>query len=262
MRYVRIFLLHLQQAFEQRSRSFVWFLWSLLNPLILILYWKGAIPHTGTHLNLPFLTSYYLLQLIAGEVCMSHIESDVGYIDIQEGQLSAYLLRPFSYFKEKMFSEVPFRIIRGIMGFGILVVVFLFFRDSVSIQQSPLTFFLVLLISILAYILSFTLKMILGLTAFWVTDIGGMFQLSEMLIFIFSGFILPLSFFPKPLDTIAYFLPYGYIIYFPVLAIQGTIHFEMFIKILLIQILWIIISYGIYRYLWKNGIRKFTAVGQ
>lgn len=262
MRYIRIFLLHLQDSFEQRSRLFVWFLWSILNPFIMILYWKGA-NQTGAHTwNYSTLTSYYLLQLIAGEIFMSHTENDVGYEDIQEGQLATYLLKPFSYFKAKMLTEIPNRIVRGFMGLGILLLVLLFGSNLLHIQQSPLGILFALIIGVLAYVLSFTLKMILGLTAFWVTDIGGLFQLSDMFIFIFSGFILPLSLLPKPWETIAYILPYGYIIYFPVITLQGNLSITTLLQIIMSQLVWIGITYALYRYMWKLGIRKFTAVGQ
>lgn len=262
MRYFRIFLLYFQDAFEQRTRLFIWFLWSIINPFIMILYWKGASQTPGHNWSYATLTSYYLLQIIAGEIFMSHTENDVGYEDIQEGQLAIYLLRPFSYFKEKMLSEIPNRIVRGFMGLGILLLVLLFGSNLLHIQQSLIGILFAIVIGILAYILSFTLKMILGLTAFWVTDIGGMFQLSDMFIFIFSGFILPLSLLPNPWETIAYILPYGYIIYFPVIAIQGNLSIRVLLQIIISQFVWIGVTYLIYRYMWKFGIRKFTAIGQ
>lgn len=265
MRYFRIFLLHFQDVFEQRSKSFVWFLWGLLNTFILILYWRGAVPLTNygsLALNIASLTTYYLLQIIIGAVCMSHIENDVGYRDIQSGQLSTYLLRPFSYYKEKLLTEIPYRILQGGMGCIMVGIIFLFSKNILTIHQSFISFLLTMIIIVLAFFLSFTIKMIVGLTAFWVTDIGGLFQLSEMLIFVFAGYILPLYLFPKPWDMIAYFLPYGYIIYFPTLALQGTINTAMLLHIIFIQLIWLSSIYLIYRHLWKYGIRKFTALGQ
>ncbi|HSW97193.1 MAG TPA: ABC-2 family transporter protein [Candidatus Saccharimonadales bacterium] len=262
MRYFRIFLLHFQDVFEQRSRSFVWFLWSILGPFTLILYWRGAIHGGMANWTVSSLTSYYLLEMIIGSICMSHIENETGYTDIQEGQLSSYLLRPFSYYQEKLLTEIPNRLLQGVMGLFILLLIFIFFGSTVTIHQSFLTILLAIIIAIFAYLLAFTLKMILGLTAFWVTDIGGMFQLSEMLIFIFAGYVLPLNLFPKPWDSIAYFLPYGYIVYFPTIAFQGGVNIETLLHIIFMQCLWLSIAYFIYQNVWKYGMRKFSAVGQ
>ncbi|HVZ59032.1 MAG TPA: hypothetical protein VG935_04755, partial [Patescibacteria group bacterium] len=63
MRYFRIFLLHFQEAFEYRSRSFVYFLLSFINPLILLAYW-WAVYHTKNQgvaqWSLSGITSYYI----------------------------------------------------------------------------------------------------------------------------------------------------------------------------------------------------------
>src|SRR5258708_30397020 len=200
MRYVRIFLLHLQSTFAERARSFVWFLMSLLNPLMLLLFWRGEIQMNNSrsiNWSLTTITSYYFLQIIVGSMLMSHTEDDVARRDIEEGNLAAYLLRPFSYYGIKLLNELSYRILQGGMGILVLIIFYFFFVNFLTIANSPLKIFLSIIIAILAFIVSFTYKMVLGIVAFWLTDIGGIFQLSEMLIFIFAGNIIPLSLFPS-----------------------------------------------------------------
>ena len=112
MRHLRIFLLHLQYAFELRSRSFVWFLISFINASIYLLFWQGAL-RTGNviveGLSLSGITSYYLLLIIAGAFLTVHIDEDIALGDIKQGYLVKYLTRPFSYFWIKFIEEIPYR---------------------------------------------------------------------------------------------------------------------------------------------------------
>src|SRR3989344_4542211 len=105
IRYVRIFLLYLQTIIEYRSKSFIYFLTALFNPLIMILMWSGS-EKIDAVFNLSSIYSYYLLLAVADAVLICRIEEDISTRDIHEGYLSQYLLKPFSYFKIKFFEEL------------------------------------------------------------------------------------------------------------------------------------------------------------
>lgn len=265
MRYARIFLLHLENLLEHRSRSFIWFLISVFNPLLLLMFWKGVfqakntIPHEWTF---SVVASYYFLLAVMSAFLTSHVEEDISRTDIQEGQLTRYLMRPFSYYWFKFFEEIPYRILQGFFGVVVGICFFVFFGQFFTISTNPFIIILGVCIGFLAYFLSFTFKMIIGLLAFWLIDIGGFFQLIEIVMLIFAGYILPIELLPDSFHLLAEVLPFSYMIYFPVTVLQGK--YELFIvgKIMLIQVVWLLIFLAIYRKLWKIGLQKFTAVGQ
>ena len=222
MRYVRIFLLHFQDAFQSRGRSLVWFIVAILNPLLLILFWQGAIREHGEIYGIwtsNAITSYYLLVAIASTFLMVHVDEDVAYRDIKDGQLAKYLLWPFSYFTIKFASEFPWRLIQGF--FALFVFIFFQFVLGVSLMvvRFPLEIFLTTIIVALALMLSFTFKMFLGISAFWTTDFWGTVSLVDFLFAILGGVIAPLSLYPSYIYSIAAALPFAYIVYFPVTAI-------------------------------------------
>jgi len=265
MRYVRMFLLFFQDVNVQRARSFVWFLLSLLNPLLLLVFWSGVYAQNHGMLqgwSLSTISSYYILLIIASAFLDVHIEETVAILDIREGGLVKYLTRPFSYFWLMFLSELPWRVFQG--GLGVLIFLFfaLFFNNLIQLTQDPVIIILSFLVIGLAYMLSFVFKMILGLSAFWVTDFWGLQQLVEVTALSFAGFLMPLEFYPKILEQIAYILPFSYIIYFPVVAIQGKLSALQLFQILGIQALWICALTVCYRYLWRKGIEKFVGVGQ
>ncbi|MEK7605164.1 MAG: ABC-2 family transporter protein [Patescibacteria group bacterium] len=265
MRYLRIFLIHFHRVIENRSRSVVWTLLSIFNPLVYLCFWFAVYKSSGKvvgDLSLSELASYYLLLTFAGSLLMAHIDESVAEEDIYEGGLVKYIVRPFSYFWDLYFGELGWRIFQG--GLSIIVfVIFSYFLHSLShFVSSPILILLTLLSIILAYTLSFIFRMILGFTAFWVTEFRGVQNVAETIILVFAGFVVPLQFLPVFMQKISYILPFAYMIYYPILAIQGKLDFSQMVKVLSTQAVWIVLLSLLYQYMWRKGLKLFTGVGQ
>lgn len=265
MKYWKIFLLYFQIAFEMRGRSFVWFLYSVIPISIFLLFWQGAVNSQGGEISgwtLSTITSYYFLLLIASSMLISHIEDDVANEDIQQGKLSMYLLRPISYFISTLFLEIPWRILQGSFGIIITLAFVLFFGSFFAISHNPIVIVFSIIIAMLAFIMSFIFKTILGFTAFWLTDSRGLFQVTEALLVVFGGFVVPITLLPSLAEKIALIFPFAYMVYYPIIAFQGQLELSGLIRIISIQILWIIVLTVIQRIMWNFGRKRFTGVGQ
>lgn len=262
MRFLRIFFLYFQFAFTYRGRAFIWFLIAFLNPLIVLSFWKATYSNsdpTGGMWTFSALSSYYILLIIANACLMAHIEDDVAVYDIQRGSLLKYLVRPFPYFLFKFLEELPWRIIQG--GFGVIILfVFIFFTQTAFTNISWQTLITTIIIAGLAYCISFLFKLILGISAFWLTDYRGLQQLSEVVTIVFAGTIMPLNLFPYLLRMVSFLLPFSYMTYFPIIAIQGKIMGPDLLKVVSMQIFWLLILIVVYQKLWQKGLRKFTGV--
>jgi ABC-2 type transport system permease protein len=261
MRILRIFLLNFQNVFEYRSRSFVWFVIGLIGPLVMILFWYAA-SNSNSDLQFSTIASYYLLLIPISITLTSHVEEKVSNEDIKDGELTHYLMRPFSYYWFNYFEEVPYRLLQGFYGIVIVGILLYFFPYLLTIKQNPFSLLLAICIFILGYALSFTFKMIVGLVTFWVTDIGGFIQFEDMLFFIFAGYMMPLYLLPTQMQHIAQFLPFAYMIYYPVQAVQGALSVDQLFWTMFLQVCWLLGLVYIYSVLWHNGLKKFTATGQ
>ena len=265
MRILRIVALHFQQALQYRSRSFLWFLLALLNPAIYLLFWRAAINSghiIGTKVVFNDIASYYLLVVIAGALLIAHVEEDVAMVDIKQGELVKYLLKPFSYFWMKFIEEIPYRVIQGTYGWIGLLIMLLIFGNILKVVHDPLQIVYAICISIAAFFLSFVFKMIIGITTFWIDDFSGLQQLMFVLISLFAGFIQPLEYFHPVLRSIALATPFPYMIYYPVVAWTGVLPVSQALNVLLIQLAIISVFAYIYAVLWKKGVKEFTGVGQ
>ncbi len=260
MRYFKILLLHFEDVMQARSRSFVWFLMSVVNPLILIAFWSGATSGSATigGFSKSELNTYYLILIIATTCLISHIEDKIGKYDIREGGLVRYLTRPFSYFWLCFFHEIPYRILQGIFGL-IGFFILSFFIKTVHIPTITIFTFIIL---VSAYVLSYLMQSVIGLCAFWITEINGIFNTMEVVRVVLSGIIVPLTFLPYWLASITYILPFSYLTYFPIISLQGKASAHLQIWIIFMQVLWITIFIAIYKIMWRQGVKRFTGVGQ
>ena len=264
MRFLRIFLLHFQLVVTVRGRAFVWFLVAVINPLVSLVFWTAVLREKGNILEgweLSSITSYYFLLIIAGSVLIAHIEEDVAVYDIKEGGLVSYLMRPLSYIKMKFFDESPWRMMQLLFGVAIFLIFSLFLGNFVTFATGSLLI-VAILIAVLAFLISFTLKMIIGLSAFWLTDFWGFQQLIEVTSVVLAGFVIPVDLLPNFLKTIALTTPFPYTVYYPIVALQGKLNFGEAVNVIFLQLFWLAALYLIYQILWLKGLKKFTGVGQ
>ena len=265
MRYVRILALHIQDVFKNRGRSFVYFLMGLLNPILQLVFWSGAIAEGGGNGALwtfREMASYYLLVTVVISFLVVHIEEDVAFLDIKEGLLAKYLLRPFSYFISKFMEELPWRMTHGFFAVVVFVAFMMWARISFPLVGEPTRIALAVVITVGGLFISFILKMLFGLLALWTTDFWGIWGVEEVVFWLLAGIIMPLSYYPSALAAVAYALPFSYIVYFPVIAVQGSLADIEMIRVIGSQLIWILALSMLYRIVWKKGIEKFTAVGQ
>jgi len=266
MRYGKIFFIHLQNTFEQRSVMFVYFLMSLINPLIFVLFWQGAT--SGGRSIIPgwdfsAIVSYYFYFTILNGLLMAHPEYDVSRLHIKEGNLVMFLLKPVSYFLQIFFLEFSWRFLRFFFGFMTILLFYTFWRGYIiPVHNSLLGWILVCVVLFLGFMVSFTIKMVMGVTAFWLTDTTGFYDFMEVIFMVFGGFILPLGLLPPPINVFSISLPFAYVLYFPVIVLEGKIPVDGIVHVIVMQLLWIVISFSLYELLWRKGIQKFTAVGQ
>lgn len=262
MRNLRILLLNMQQIAQERARSFVWLLSSLLQPIMLIGFWTIAVKSNNTiKWSTNSITGYYLL-LIVVSTFMPWVEETISKEDILEGKLSQYLLKPYSYYWFKFFEELPYRILQCFYALVIILFVFVVGHIQLIYFNSVSSVLLFTLMAVSAYMMAFNFKLIVGLTAFWFTEVAGILNLVATLLFIFAGYIMPLSLFPAPISKIAFTLPFAYMVYFPITALQGKLTTVEALEILSIQVLWVCLLFLVYKVMWSKGIKQFTSFGQ
>ncbi|MEP7166778.1 MAG: ABC-2 family transporter protein [Candidatus Woesebacteria bacterium] len=262
-KHYRIFLLHTQYILQYRLRSFVWMLVGFLSVSTLLIFWNANLASNPTAYTVSFdeILSYFLLMLVFGNVLISHSEGDIAQIDIYKGELSKYLLKPIPYIVLKFYGEIVWRLMEGFWSILIIAGLFLF-GVRLHISTSPQILFLTFVSSVIGLALSYIGTVILGLSAIWLTSTKGLFELYEMSLLLFAGYLMPLSQFSPNFRLIAEYLPFASMVYIPVTIVSGKLSVGESVQWMGIQAIWLLIFYLLYRMLWKRGVKVFTGAGQ
>jgi ABC-2 type transport system permease protein len=73
--------------------------------------------------------------------------------------------------------------------------------------------------------------------------------------------MFPLDILPSGIVQALQFTPFPYQMYFPVSLYLGKIRHEDVLAGLMIQSAWVVAMYGLARFMWLRGLRKYSAVG-
>lgn len=263
MRYVKIFILNFQYVLAHRERPLIFVFTYVFSSLLFLAFMRGVFDQNGSINNWTFstVTSYYFLLIPAAGTLMTHPEYAIVRDDIEKEGLASRLLKPFSYYWQRFYIEIPVRIFQSIVGIIIFFLLSAIFGNFLIFNLSSIQILLIIVMAALAYMICFTFKMITAIMALWTTDNRGLKELVEILIITFAGYIVPINLLPEVLEKIAYLLPFPYIIYFPVIAVQGKLSIQALINVIGIQIFWLIVLSLFFNYTWKRGLMRFTDLG-
>jgi len=261
-KYLQVIRIKITDAFYHRARAFIWVLNDFIVPVSMIAvtshFYVNRVTLGGyTQSNL---LAYYMLAGLFSAFMPTDVDNEISN-EISTGDLSGYLLKPLSYIKYQLASFFGWKIFKLILYLPFFIAFTALFNiNLVNIATINQLAVLLLLIGIsftVTYLLSYTF----GLVSFWVTEIGGIKTLREVLVLLLGGQVIPVTFMPDWINHINQFLPFRYILVFPIDFIQGKLTQANLLNGLLIETIWIIVFFLTIKYLWCKGIVEYSAVG-
>lgn len=176
--------------------------------------------------------------------------------DIKRGKLSAYLLQPthtvlFMYFRHMGNRGVT-------MAFSIIyIIVGIFLAPPTSLVAGVL--FVTVVIS--GAIISMAQGIIVGSGAFWMTEAKGIKNVVNHISKVFSGALIPLTFFPIAYQVPVMLSPFASYAYLPATVLQT----KSLNSFLLLQIgmsfVWAVALLFLSRLVWRKGVKHYEAIG-
>ena len=178
--------------------------------------------------------------------------------DIRTGNICSYVNKPYDYpgyILARYLGEISFKTIAFIPIGGILGVVCLrMFPNASFISVAS-----VLVTFILSVIINGIIRVLVGLSSFWIEDTKPVIWLYEKLILI-MGTVFPLELFSENIQQVLKYTPIYVISYGPARLFVKYNH-EDFFKILLSQIIYIVIGYLCIQIVYKKGKRRLHVYG-
>jgi ABC-2 type transport system permease protein len=114
---------------------------------------------------------------------------------------------------------------------------------------------------VLTALLQFFISYAMAMLAFWLLEISTFIFILFAFEYLASGHMFPLDILPPALRDALYFTPFPYQLYFPISIYLGKSSGAELWRGLAIQSLWVIAAFLFARWMWRRGIRRYSAFG-
>lgn len=248
------------------SYRFNFLMWRIRNVfqfLTIYFLWFSIMPQNSTLFGYSkeLMLTYVVATSFVGAIILSSRTQEIAE-NINNGDLSVFLLKPFSYFKYWYSRDIGDKLMNISFSLGEIAMIFLIIKPPFYLQSDPLTIFLTILSLFLALNLHFFITVLLSLIGFWSSEVWGPRFIFYVLIGFLSGGVFPLDILPEVIFNIFQILPFSYLIYFPIKLYLGQLTpFEITAGLGLASI-WTLIFYFVVSKVWNKGVKSYNAYGR
>jgi len=250
------------EQWQYRANLLMYLLYWLVSPIIYLAVWTSIANSKGdvSGLTANDFVTYYMTLLIVDQVTSNIVVHTFAY-KVQDGSLSGELVRPIHpMLTNALVNNIAFKVLT-IMGF-IPVWTVLFFLYKPDFSSVTLTGLLLAIPAmIMGFFVGFLLSAAITSLAFWTTHVYSIHEFYFALILLFSGQFVPLTLMPKLIQDIAQYLPFQLLIYYPIQLILGRLSSTQIVQGYVVGIGWLIASIVLFNLVWRNGVKRFSAVG-
>jgi len=260
--YRRMWQVNWAEQWQYRANLLMYLLYWLVSPIVYLAVWTTVANSQGSVQGFTandFVT-YYLTLLIV-DALTSDITLYLVAYKIQDGTLAGELLKPVHpILTNTLISNLAFKALTVIGLVPVWLVLCLLFQPDFS-SVTPES----LLLAIPAVILGFGISFLLGATitcvAFWTTRVHALHEFYYALVILFAGQFVPLELMPPIIQQIAQFLPFQLLKYFPIQLILGKLPVEVIVRDFALGLVWFGLALALFQWVWRVGIKRFSAVG-
>ncbi len=204
--------------------------------------------------------AYTFLAGLIARIVRTGFEYDI-MDDVKNGKFSRFLVQPLGYFPYRIASYFGQKVPGLVMIFGILAFVLVGLNVFWHIPFTTLRLLAFLLTMLLAVTLNFLIFYCISSIAFWIVEIGFLFEGIRITTVLLSGGIFPLEVFGTRFVQVMNLLPFKYTVNYPINVLNGKIPSNELFGGMLIQLLWIGGCLILANILWREGSKRYVAVG-
>lgn len=243
---------------EYRAEVVIWMLSGSL-PLIMMLIWIGLAEQgpVGGYGAADF-AAYFLTVFFVRQMTVVWVIWELDR-QIRLGELSPKLLRPLDPFWEHVVDNLAEKVLRVPLLLPPLALGF--WLTGARLAPSLLAVAVFALALALAWTIRFNQQYGFGLLTFWFDSVVGLEQVWFALYFGLSGALAPLSLYPEVIQHLLVYTPFPYLVDFPVQVLLGKVAGTELVRGLMIQFGWAAAFAALRLVLWRQGLKRYGAVG-
>lgn len=258
--YAQMMKVHWAILLEYRGDTFFYMFGSFIYPLVTLAVWLAiaADGSVGEYGQSEFVL-YFLMVMFVSRLTATWDPWEVE-VQIREGTLSSYLLRPSAYFHWRFSESLVYKLFYGVLMLVAWAIAWPL-TEAVRISLEPGFLLSVVLAIALAVMIRYLFFFCLALLGFWTTRMIAIVNLAEALGLFLSGRIAPFSLLPDWVQASQNYTPFYWLLGFPVDLLTGKATGAAMWTGLWMQAMWLAVFTGLYFVMWNRGLRKYSAVG-
>ena len=223
--------------------------------------WKAIYADNATIEGFDFghMLTYISVGWIIRSFYFNNIDQDMAYA-VAEGEMAMDLIKPVN----QQFMSIAIALGESVFRLGLLTLptaIVLLLVYPIRRPASALHFVGFSASVLLSFFIVAGINFCVGTFAIRLKSILGLLRAKYFLLELFSGLLIPISFFPGFFQDIFSMLPFQYISYIPVLIYLGKISGWGILRALALQLIWIFVLLAIGDVLWRWSSRKITIQG-
>ncbi len=211
--------------------------------------------------SLAQMISYYLVKTLVDALTAVNEDDWQIATEIKDGQISQFLLKPMDYLAYRLCLFGAGRLVYTAVALLPVTGLILIYRDYFVLPPGWLAFGCFAVSVLLTALLQFLISYTMALLAFWVLEVSTFIFILFAFEYIAGGHLFPLDILPPSLFQALQFTPFPYQMFFPVNVYLGRVSGAGLAVGLLIQAGWVLVAFGLARFAWRRGIRRYSAVG-
>lgn len=263
-KYLKVFDIGLQNTFVYRWNFLLRSLFGFVPLIGTVFIWRAIFEARGSSIGGYEYRSmiYYFLLTILAENLITPTEDEWQIAaDIREGQINAFLTKPLNYLGYRMSLFLSYRALYTAVTILPLALIFLWFRDYITLPANALTWVLTAVSLVMAGLIQFFIAYSLAMIAFWILEISTIVFILYSFEYFLSGHMFPLDIMPAWLQGTLKWLPFTYELFFPISIFLERVRGVDLWSGLAIQTGWLVVTWLIARAMWHRGVNHYQAVG-
>jgi ABC-2 type transport system permease protein len=264
-KYAKIFRVSLGERMTYRGDFFLVTFLRFLPMITTILLWRAIYQASGQKSLAGFSFSEMIAYLLLVQISrmFSSMPGLAGGIarDIREGTLKRYLIQPVDLIGYLLSYRVAHKcayIVSSAVPYAIL---FFVCRQYFDVMPDARTWMAYIVSLLLAFLVGFFFEASVGMVGFWFLEVTSILYIVMTLNFFISGHMLPLDLLPPFWFKVLKALPFQYMAYFPAVVFLGKVKGWDLVWGLLTELAWALAFMALARWLYRRGLRRYSAYG-
>lgn len=257
--YLHQFKVTLAIQFQYRAGLMIWMLEVVLEPLIYLVVWQSAAGGNAIGgFEARDFAAYYTVLLIVQHFTQTWNMWEFEW-RVRTGEMNSALILPLHPIHPDIASNITYKLLMLIVVVPSVIMLVLVFDPLFETPLwAALAFIPVLLV---AGALAFMIGYVVALAAFWTVRITAINQVYFLGMLFFSGYIAPLDLLPEVLQRVADLLPFQWFLAFPVELFLGRVSPQDALIGFGIQLAWLAAAVALLLVVWRQAVRRYSAVG-